>query len=787
MEKSGSSSSSEFEEEESVKLFEKTILRTSDWYRSPISDPRSPHHQQSIVYCESGALVHLSTEAGDTSSHWNLVCDRHQLANVAQTVFMFGVLMGNALFGMAADRFGRKKPLVLAILLQSLAGVTSAFVPWFEVFLILRFIDAMATGGTMITSFVLCMELVGGWWRLVFSMISHIPFSLGHSLMAAIAYYARDWRTFQLAVSLPSIVLLSYWCYYEGIVPSNWPCLYRPSCLCPTGGELLRGYITFQLAVSLPSFMLLSYWWVYYLPTGRISTVPRAVVLLVVSYYESIVPSNWPCLYRSSCCCPIGGELLRGYITFQLALYLSSIVLLSYWCYYEDIVPSNWPCFYRPSCFCPIGAELLRGYITFQLAVSLPSIVLLSYWCCYEGILPSNWPYLYRPSCCCLTGGELLREYSTFQLALSLPFIVLLSYWCYYEDIVPSNWPCFYRPSCFCPIGAELLRGYITFQLAVSLPSIVLLSYWCYYKGIGYSTFQLAVSLPSIVLLSYWWTIPESPRWLLTAGRETEAIAILERAAKVNKRDVAQVVPAVKSFINKKEKRDSQDTNKKANILDLFRTPNLRLTTLCLYFNWLVCGFCFYGLAQYMGHLGGNIFVNIAVSGLIEMPGCVVCIYFMGKFGRRNTMISSQMLAATACLLIAVVPQGEGKPEWPKVMLAGLGIVGMSFSFPTVYLYSGELFPTVVRNIGVGSASMCARIGSMVAPFVSSLNHFSYYIPPLLFGLSPLAAALLTFLLPETANRDLPDTLEEGENFRLVLLWIHTFAETQAQNRDEGT
>nr|CAD7197330.1 unnamed protein product [Timema douglasi] len=552
-------------------------------------------------------------------TEWNLVCDRHQLANVAQTVFMFGVLMGNALFGMAADRFGRKKPLVLAILIQSLAGVASAFVPWFEVFLILRFIDAMATGGTMITSFVLCMELVGGWWRLVFSMISHIPFSLGHSLMAAIAYYARDWRTFQLAVSLPSIVLLSYWCY---------------------------------------------------LPTGRVSTVHRAVVLLVVSYYEVIIPSKWPCLYRPSCCCPTGGELLRGY-----------------------------------------------------------------------------------------------------------------------------------------------------------------------------NTFQLAVSLPSIVRLSYWWTIPESPRWLLTAGRETEAIATLERAAKVNKRDVAQVVPAVKTFINQKtpnwasnpylpvmeilvyyennvpnrvpnpmsagtiaptepfaparhflitaeispvigtssfvsqEKRDSQDTNKKANILDLFRTPNLRLTTLCLYFNWLVCGFCFYGLAQYMGHLGGDIFVNIAVSGLIEMPGCVVCIYFMGRFGRRNTMISSQMLAATACLLIAVVPQGEGKPEWPKVMLAGLGIVGMSFSFPTVYLYSGELFPTVVRNVGVGSASMCARIGSMVAPFVSSLNHFSYYIPPLLFGLSPLAAALLTFLLPETADRDLPDTLEEGENFRLVLLWIHTFAE----------
>ncbi|CAG2061117.1 unnamed protein product, partial [Timema podura] len=167
--------------------------------------------------------------------------------------------------------------------------------------------------------------------------------------------------------------------------------------------------------------------------------------------------------------------------------------------------------------------------------------------------------------------------------------------------------------------GMELVGGWwrLVFSMISHIPFSLghsLMAAIAYYAR-DWRTFQLAVSLPSIVLLSYWWTIPESPRWLLTAGRETEAIAILERAAKVNKRDVAQVVPAVKSFINQKEKRDSQDTNKKANILDLFRTPNLRLTTLCLYFNWLVCGFCFYGLAQYMGHLGGDIFVNIAVSG----------------------------------------------------------------------------------------------------------------------------------------------------------------------------
>ena len=45
----------------------------------------------------------------------------------------------------------------------------------------------------------------------------------------------------------------------------------------------------------------------------------------------------------------------------------------------------------------------------------------------------------------------------------------------------------------------------------------------------------------------------------------------------------------------------------------------------------------------------------------------------------------------------------------------------MSVSFTTAYLFSGELFPTVVRNIGVGTSSMCARIGSISAPFVVSL------------------------------------------------------------------
>ena len=53
-------------------------------------------------------------------------------------------------------RYGRKNPLIASIVLQVLAGIMTAFIPGYYLFLLLRFIDALATGGMMVTSFVIC-------------------------------------------------------------------------------------------------------------------------------------------------------------------------------------------------------------------------------------------------------------------------------------------------------------------------------------------------------------------------------------------------------------------------------------------------------------------------------------------------------------------------------------------------------------------------------------------------------------------------------------------------------
>ncbi len=42
-------------------------------------------------------------------------------------------------------------------------------------------------------------------------------------------------------------------------------------------------------------------------------------------------------------------------------------------------------------------------------------------------------------------------------------------------------------------------------------------------------------------------------------------------------------------------------------------------------------------------------------------------------------------------------------------------------SFAIIYVYSTQIYPTVMRTIGLGTSSMVARIGSVLAPFIKDL------------------------------------------------------------------
>lgn len=271
---------------------------------------------------------------------------------------------------------------------------------------------------------------------------------------------------------------------------------------------------------------------------------------------------------------------------------------------------------------------------------------------------------------------------------------------------------------------------------------------------------QLVISIPSLLLISYYCLLPESPRWLLTMKKEEEAVEMMERTARRNGLPTDHIKSDVKHYL---ENKANVTQAQAGNMTDLFRTRNIRRNWFCISFNWVVCGLCFFGVAQYMGRIAGNVFVNIAFSAIVQIPGTFLSIWAVKKLGRRMTLIMADLLSGLSFLAIAFVPK---EPTWIVTTLGTLSMFGLSICFPTVYIYAGELFPTIIRNVGVGSSSMCARIGSMLAPLVANLSHVAPVVPPIIFCIIPLIGAALCWQLPETVGVVLPDTIEEAEQFK---------------------
>lgn len=268
---------------------------------------------------------------------------------------------------------------------------------------------------------------------------------------------------------------------------------------------------------------------------------------------------------------------------------------------------------------------------------------------------------------------------------------------------------------------------------------------------------QITMTVPALLFIPYYWVVPESSRWLITKGRTAEARVILETAAKANKKEVSEEM-----ILQALEMSKASKDGGKGNYFDLFRYPNLRRKTLNLYFNWFVNSGVYYGLSLNTGNLGGNDYINFIISGAVELPAHAITIYLLDRVGRRLPLCSFLVLGGLALLSTMFIPKDL---PWLLVVFAMFGKLCITASYAIIYVLTAEIFPTVVRNVGVGSSSMIARIGGALAPYINLLGDTWKPLPLLIFGSLALAAGIFSLLLPETLGRRLPETIEDGENF----------------------
>ncbi|XP_070558190.1 organic cation transporter protein-like [Ptychodera flava] len=278
-------------------------------------------------------------------------------------------------------------------------------------------------------------------------------------------------------------------------------------------------------------------------------------------------------------------------------------------------------------------------------------------------------------------------------------------------------------------------------------------------SGGNWRLIQLIAGLIWILYLPSIFVILESPMWLMRKRKYDKAEKVLRRFAKAENTELPKNL-FEKDDETKSEVEDQDSELRQYTVVDLFRTPNLRTRTILMCFNWFSCSFVYYGISLNTDQLGSNPYTTFILAGFVEVPGRLLAWWLMYAIGRRWSLAGFCIVGGLSLMLS--VP-----PEIPElsVAIAMVAKLCLAAVFAIVYVYGAEIYPTVVRNAGMGVSSMSARVGSIISPYVMLLQVYWGPMPFVIMGTTSILAGMLALFLPETRNKTLTETLEEGENF----------------------
>ncbi|XP_011848812.1 PREDICTED: solute carrier family 22 member 8 isoform X1 [Mandrillus leucophaeus] len=274
---------------------------------------------------------------------------------------------------------------------------------------------------------------------------------------------------------------------------------------------------------------------------------------------------------------------------------------------------------------------------------------------------------------------------------------------------------------------------------------------------------QLTVSIPFFIFfLSSWWT-PESIRWLVLTGKSSKALKILRRVAAFNgKKEEGERLSLEELKLNLQ--KEISLAKAKYTAADLFRIPMLRRMTFCLSLAWFATGFAYYSLAMGVEEFGVNLYILQIIFGGVDIPAKFITILSLSYLGRHTTQAAALLLAGGAILALTFVPLDL---QTVRTVLAVFGKGCLSSSFSCLFLYTSELYPTVIRQTGMGVSNLWTRVGSMLSPLVKITGEVQPFIPNIIYGITALLGGSAALFLPETLNQPLPETIEDLENWSL--------------------
>ena len=237
----------------------------------------------------------------------------------------------------------------------------------------------------------------------------------------------------------------------------------------------------------------------------------------------------------------------------------------------------------------------------------------------------------------------------------------------------------------------------------------------------------------------------ESPRWYLATGQIDKAHEIMTHLAKGNDKFSGRLPPLKQTRVVKG-----------LNVTAVFPYPALRQRLVSMAYIFCVTSMVYYGLSLNVGSLSGSIYMNTFISGIVEFPSHAFAQVCVDILGRQNTLF---LLMGTAAVGVLSSAMFRGSTQ---VLVSMIGRFGIAGSFNMIYLYTTELFPTIVRSSCLGTCSLAARVGGIIAPGIILAQAISAAVPPVVLGLVAGSACMVTLSLPETQGVIIEESLADA-------------------------
>lgn len=292
---------------------------------------------------------------------------------------------------------------------------------------------------------------------------------------------------------------------------------------------------------------------------------------------------------------------------------------------------------------------------------------------------------------------------------------------------------------------------------------------------------QIVMTCFSLFSLLQYWVQDESLRWLSANGKKDAVEKVVRKVArwnKVNYEDLKNIVDKrMASTEQNTQKVDDKETTtentqqgklavEKYSFVTILRNRRIFLISLIIWFTWVTNTFTYFGMTLTSTSLAGNRFLNFFLSSFAEYIAVIFEYSMLRCLGRRTISIVFHAACAVSLASATLLSQfsgGNSNLQMASVVTTFVGKAAITGSFSVLFLFTPELYPTNLRNAGLGFSSTFSRLGALISPFVGTLAEEVPWAPGTIFSGMCFIVTLLILKVPETRGVELPQNLKEVE------------------------